>query len=69
MGLASGSIETLMTMTTVSNLIVIALVVAMMAWLWTRGCTPGHRLLSLRWAARDGAGPAGAPSPRTALPG
>ena len=62
MGLASGSIETLMTMTTVSNLIVIALVVAMMAWLWTRGYTPGHRLLGLRWAARGGAGPAGARS-------
>lgn len=62
MGLASGSIETLMTMTTVSNLIVIALVVAMTAWLWTRGCTPGHRLLGLRWAAWDGAGPAGARS-------
>ena len=62
MGLASGSIETLMTMTTVSNLIVIALVVAMMAWLWTRGYTPGHRLLGLRWAAWDGAGPAGARS-------
>ena len=62
MGLASGSIETLMTMTTVSNLIVIALVVAIMAWLWTRGCTPGHRLLGLRWAAWDGAGPAGARS-------
>ena len=62
MGLASGSIETLMTMTTVSNLIVIALVAAMTAWLWTRGYTPGHRLLGLRWAAWDGAGPAGARS-------
>lgn len=62
MGLASGSIETLMTMTTVSGLIVIALVAAMTAWLWTRGYTPGHRLLGLRWAAWDGAGPAGARS-------
>ena len=62
MGLASGSIDTLMTMTTVSGLIVIALAAAMTAWLWTRGYTPGHRLLGLRWAAWDGAGPAGARS-------
>ena len=62
MGLASGSIDTLMTMTTVSGLIIIALVAAMTAWLWTRGYTPGHRLLGLRWAAWDGAGPAGARS-------
>ena len=62
MGLSSGSIDTLMTMTTVSGLIVIALVAAMTAWLWTRGYTPGHRLLGLRWAAWDGAGPAGARS-------
>ena len=62
MGLASGSINTLMTMTTVSGLIVIALAAAMTAWLWTRGYTPGHRLLGLRWAAWDGAGPAGARS-------
>ena len=62
MGLASGSIETLMTMTTVSGLIIIALAAAMTAWLWTRGYTPGHRLLGLRWAAWDGAGPAGARS-------
>ena len=62
MGLASGSIDTLMTMTTVSGLIVIALAAAMTAWLWARGYTPGHRLLGLRWAAWDGAGPAGARS-------
>ena len=62
MGLSSGSIDTLMTMTTVSGLIVIALAAAMTAWLWTRGYTPGHRLLGLRWAAWDGAGPAGARS-------
>ena len=62
MGLASGSIDTLMTMTTVSGLIIIALAAAMTAWLWTRGYTPGHRLLGLRWAAWDGAGPAGARS-------
>lgn len=62
MGLASNSIDTLMTMTTVSGLIVIALAAAMTAWLWTRGYTPGHRLLGLRWAAWDGAGPAGARS-------
>ena len=60
MGLSSGSIDTLMTMTTVSGLIVIALAAAMTAW--TRGDTPGHRLLGLRWAAWDGAGPAGARS-------
>ena len=62
MGLSSGSIDTLMTMTTVSGLIIIALAAAMTAWLWTRGYTPGHRLLGLRWAAWDGAGPAGARS-------
>ena len=62
MGLSSGSIDTLMTMTTVSGLIVIALAAAMTAWLWARGYTPGHRLLGLRWAAWDGAGPAGARS-------
>ena len=62
MGLASNSIDTLMTMTTVSGLIIIALAAAMTAWLWTRGYTPGHRLLGLRWAAWDGAGPAGARS-------
>ena len=62
MGLSSGSIDTLMTMTTVSGLIVIALAAAMTAWLWTRGYTPGHRLLGLRWAAWDGAGPASARS-------
>ena len=61
-GLPPGSVQAPTATTVVSGLSVIALAAAMTAWLWARGRTPGHRLLGLRWAAWDGAGPAGARS-------
>lgn len=61
-GLPPGSVQAPTATVVVSGLSVIALAAAMTAWLWARGRTPGHRLLGLRWAAQDGAGPAGARS-------
>ena len=61
-GLPLGSVQAPTATAVVSGLSAIALAAAMTAWLWARGRTPGHRLLGLRWAAQDGAGPAGARS-------
>ncbi len=61
-GLPPGSVQAPTATTVVSGLCAIALAAAMTVRLWTRGRTPGHRLLGLRWAAWDGAGPAGARS-------